>query len=145
MYQHIVVGFDGSDSSRRALKEGVRLARLGGGAEVLVTLVEEHLPKYPSAVSETTEEREAIDAYFVKLQAEAEALGAEHGVKLTVRIVTGNAPKLLCDVAKEMHADLLVIGASGRSGLWAGMLGSTADKVVDHAPCSVLVVRPWSG
>lgn len=140
MYQRIVVGFDGSDSSRRALQEAVRLGKLCG-AELLATLVEEHLPRYPSAMSETTEEREAIDTYFLALRQEAEQLAHEQEVALSVRVVAGNAPRLLCDVAKEAHADLLVIGASGRSGLWAGMLGSTADKVVDHAPCSVLVVR----
>jgi nucleotide-binding universal stress UspA family protein len=140
MYHRIVVGFDGSDSSRRALQQGVRLAKLSA-AEILVTMVEEHLPKYPSAMSETTEEREAIDTYFATLQKEAEALAREVGVPLAVRIVAGSAPKLLCDVAKETRADLLVIGASGRSGIWAGMLGGTADKVVDHASCSVLVVR----
>lgn len=143
MYHRIVVGFDGSDSSRRALQDAVRLAKLSG-AEMLVTLVEEHLPKYPSAMSETTEEREAVDTYFVTLQQEAEALGREAGVKLAVRIVAGSAPKLLCDVAKEVRADLLVIGASGRSGIWAGVLGTTAHKVAHHAPCSVLVVRAWT-
>jgi len=142
MYHRIVVGFDGSDSSRRGLQEAVRLAQLTG-AEMLVTLVEEHLPKYPSAMSETTEERETVDIYFAELSREAEALGREAGVRLGVRIVAGSAPKLLCDVAKEVRADLLVIGASGRSGLWGSVLGTTADKVVDHAPCSVLVVRKW--
>jgi nucleotide-binding universal stress UspA family protein len=142
MYHRIVVGFDGSDSSRRALLDGMRLAKLCGSA-MLVTLVEEHLPKYPSAMSETTEERETIDTYFVQLKQEAEVLGREQGVTVGVRIVAGSAPKLLCDVAREARADLLVIGASGRSGLWAGVLGTTADKVVDHAPCSVLVVRAW--
>jgi nucleotide-binding universal stress UspA family protein len=142
MYHRIVVGFDGSDSSRRGLLEALRLTKLCA-SEVLVTLVEEHLPKYPSAMSETTEEREAIDVYFVQLKQEAEALGRDQGVAVAVRIVAGSAPKLLCDVAKEARADLLVIGASGRSGLWAGVLGTTADKVVDHAPCSVLVVRAW--
>jgi len=140
MFHRIVVGFDGSDSSRRALQKGVHLAGLSG-AEVLVTLVEEHLPKYPSAMSETTEEREAVDAYFAELTKEVEALGREQGVQLGVRIAVGHSAKVLCDVTKEVRADLLVIGASGRSGLWAGVLGSTADRVVDHAPCSVLVVR----
>jgi nucleotide-binding universal stress UspA family protein len=140
VYQSIVVGFDGSDSSRRALHKAVRLAKLSG-AEMLVTMVEEHLPKYPSAMSETTEEREAVDAYFAELTKEAEALGREQGVQLGVRIAVGHSAKVLCDVTKEVRADLLVIGASGRSGLWAGVLGSTADRVVDHAPCSVLVVR----
>ena len=140
MFHRIVVGFDGSDSCRRALHKAVRLAKLSG-AEMLVTMVEEHLPKYPSAMSETTEEREAVDAYFAELTKEVEALGREQGVQLGVRIAVGHSAKVLCDVTKEVRADLLVIGASGRSGLWAGVLGSTADRVVDHAPCSVLVVR----
>jgi nucleotide-binding universal stress UspA family protein len=140
VYQSIVVGFDGSDSSRRALHKAVRLAKLSG-AEMLVTMVEEHLPKYPSAMSETTEEREAVDAYFAELTKEVETLGREQGVQLGVRVAAGHPARVLCDVTKELRADLLVIGASGRSGLWAGVLGSTADRVVDHAPCSVLVVR----
>jgi nucleotide-binding universal stress UspA family protein len=45
MYHRIVVGFDGFDSSHRALLEALRLAKLCG-SQVLVTLVEEHLPKY---------------------------------------------------------------------------------------------------
>lgn len=142
MYHRIVVGFDGSESSRQALDEAIRLARLAN-AEVLATLVQEHLPKYPGAPSEITEEREAIDRYFATLKDEARARAQAAGVALSIRVVAGNAAKLLCDVAKESRADLLVIGASGRSGLWAGVLGTTADKVVDHAPCSVLVVRRW--
>lgn len=43
--------------------------------------------------------------------------------------------------ALEVGADLLIIGHSGHSGIWGRLLGTTADKVVDHAPCSVLVVR----
>jgi nucleotide-binding universal stress UspA family protein len=140
MYHRIVVGFDGSDSSRRALQEAARLAKLSG-AEMLVTMVEEHLPKYPSAMSETTEEREGVDAYFAELTKEVETLGREQSVRLRVRVAAGHPARVLCDVTKEVRADLLVIGASGRSGLWAGVLGSTADRVVDHAPCSVLVVR----
>jgi nucleotide-binding universal stress UspA family protein len=92
MYHRIVVGFDGSDSSRRALQDAVRLAKLAG-AEILVTLVEEHLPKYPSAMSETTEEREAVDTYFVQLQREAESLGQEAGVLgTTAHKVAHHAP-----------------------------------------------------
>ncbi len=142
MYHRMLVGFDGSDSSRNALDEALRLAK-HFSSEVLAVLVQEHLPKIPGAPSETTEEREAIQRYFAKLTEEVEARGAEQGTRVQVRVVAGSAPKLLCDVAKEVRADLLVIGASGRSGLWPGLLGSTADKVVDHAPCSVLVVRRW--
>ena len=144
MYRRIAVGFDGSDSSRRALRKAITLAGCDG-AEVVAILIQEHVPRYPEVESEVTEEREAIGEYLRQLQGECEALGREAGVAVTVRMAAGNAPKLLCELTAQERADLLVIGASGRSGLWGGMLGTTADKVVDHAPCSVLVVRPTKG
>jgi len=53
----------------------------------------------------------------------------------------GHAGQVLPHYALEVGADLLIIGHSGHSGIWGRLLGTTADKVVDHAPCSVLVVR----
>jgi universal stress protein A len=44
-------------------------------------------------------------------------------------------------VAKEHKADLIIIATHGRSGLKHAFLGSTAERVVRHAPCPVLVVR----
>lgn len=141
MYHRIAVGFDGSDASRRALQAATMVGRCGD-AELVVIMIQEHVPRYPEVPSEVTEEREAIDRYFVQLKGEAETLAREAGLKVTTHLAAGNAPKLLCDMARREEADLLVIGTSGRSGLWGNVLGSTADKVVDHAPCSVLVVRP---
>jgi nucleotide-binding universal stress UspA family protein len=140
MYRKIMVGFDGSAIATRALGAALLLAKESGG-EVLVTFVQEEGPRYSDDPSEVTEEREAIKRHSLDLKREAEMRIAGAGLNATVRIVTGNAPRLLCDVAKQEGVDLLVIGHSGRSGLWGGLLGGTADKVVDHAPCSVLVVR----
>ena len=140
MYHRIAVGFDGSEVSRRALRDAAALGKLSA-AGLVVILIQEHVPKYPEMPSEVTEEREAIDRYFSQLKAEAERVAGGAGIAVVVHSVAGNPAKLLCDVAKQERADLLVIGASGRSGLWGGMLGTTADKVVDHSPCSVLVVR----
>ncbi len=46
----------------------------------------------------------------------------------------------ICDAARTLQADLVVIGSHGYSG-FDRVLGTTAAKVVNHAPCSVLVVR----
>jgi nucleotide-binding universal stress UspA family protein len=43
--------------------------------------------------------------------------------------------------AEELDADLIVIGHSGHSGVWGLFLGTTAEKVSRHAPCSILIVR----
>lgn len=53
----------------------------------------------------------------------------------------GEAGHLLCQVAKDWQADLIVVGRRGRSGLAEALLGSVSNHVVHHAPCSVLVIQ----
>ena len=54
---------------------------------------------------------------------------------------TGRAYREICDFASEIGADLIILATHGRTGLKRLMLGSTAERVVRHAPCAVLVVR----
>lgn len=47
----------------------------------------------------------------------------------------------ICNAARESDSDLIVIATHGRTGLKHVFLGSTAERVVRHAPCPVLIVR----
>ena len=53
----------------------------------------------------------------------------------------GHPAQTIVEVAKEGKFDLILVGHSGLSGVWAAFLGTTAEKVSRHAPCSVLIVR----
>lgn len=64
---------------------------------------------------------------------------ARRNPKVDVRI--GSAEEEIITVAKELPADLIVIGTHGRRGLTHFFLGSVAEKVVRTAPCPVLTVR----
>lgn len=139
MPRKIAVGFDGSDGAWKALGEAVRLVRLEK-AELWVVSIEE-LPRYPGAPSEVKEEKETADHYLQKLHKEAAALANREGVTLHTDIRMGHPARGLVDYVTEKGMDLLVLGHSGHSSLWGTFLGTTADKVVRHAPCSVLVVR----
>ncbi|ALS99799.1 universal stress protein [Lacimicrobium alkaliphilum] len=57
-----------------------------------------------------------------------------------IHVKTGMAADLIVDMAKEMGADLIVVGSHGRHGIRL-LLGSTANSVLHHAPCDVLAVR----
>lgn len=60
-------------------------------------------------------------------------------------VVTDSPGKAIIEEAERWHADLIVVGSHGR-GFWGRtFLGSTSDRVLHHAPCSVLVVRKKSG
>ncbi len=59
-------------------------------------------------------------------------------------IKRGHPSRVIVDTAKEVDADLIVLGAVGHNSFYRIVLGSTADYVANHAECSVLVVRPDS-
>lgn len=54
---------------------------------------------------------------------------------------SGRAYREICAVAQDIRADLIVLATHGRTGLKRMMLGSTAEKVIQYAPCPVVVVR----
>ncbi|PIE18412.1 MAG: universal stress protein UspA [Proteobacteria bacterium] len=60
---------------------------------------------------------------------------------MPVDIHFGSPGPLICEYAERIDAQLIVIGSHGRTGLKRIMMGSVAETVVRHAPCSVLVVR----
>ena len=139
MYARIVVGLDGSQGSRQALDKAIELARVAK-AELFLISVEE-LPRYPAAVDEINGEQRAAERFFHKAQREATARVNEAGLVAHGEIRAGHPAQVLPHYALEIGADLMVIGHSGHSAIWGRLLGTTADKIVDHVPCSVLVVR----
>jgi len=65
----------------------------------------------------------------------------EEALRGTVGVAEGAPHRALVEVAERLPADLVVLGASDRPGPLARVLGSTAERVLAHAPCPVLVVR----
>ena len=68
-------------------------------------------------------------------------MAEEAQVKLETHVVAGHPVRDIVDLARDLKADLLVVGASGHSALYDRMIGSRADRIVHLAPCPVLVVR----
>ncbi|HEY7065278.1 MAG TPA: universal stress protein [Chloroflexota bacterium] len=139
-FRKILVGFDGSPGARRALAQALRLATADGAAVEVLSVIE-HLPRYAATVSEVEETREAAARHTALLQAEVRRAADLHGLAVETVVRAGHAAKLLVDYAQAGGFDLLVLGHAGHSGVWGLFLGTTSDKVVRHAPCSVLIVR----
>lgn len=64
------------------------------------------------------------------------------GLEVEELVVHGEAASEIVRVAREKDADLIVIASHGRTGLGRFLFGSTAEAVVRHAHCPVLVVKP---
>lgn len=140
MYRRILVGFDGSDGAKAALRHAIELACRFGAELWSVSVIE--TPHWATAtVGEVDEQRRLIEEELGRLQQAARTQAAEFGLELHAVTRMGHPAQLIVQEAQRGNFDLLVIGHSGRSGVWGVFLGTTADKVVRHAPCSVLVVR----
>ncbi len=74
------------------------------------------------------------------VEATAELLQAK-GLKATTAVEWGDPKSKILDAAQQWHADLIVLGSHGRTGLERFSMGSVSDAVARHAPCSVEVVR----
>jgi nucleotide-binding universal stress UspA family protein len=133
----IVVGVDGSESSKAALRWAIRQAKLTGASVDAVTAW-----RYPAGygwtpvASELDFEGEAKSALTQAL-GEVSALDPE--VPVRPLIAEGNAAEVLLRTANG--ADLLVMGSRGHGGLASALIGSVSLNCVLHAHCPVLVLR----
>jgi nucleotide-binding universal stress UspA family protein len=65
-----------------------------------------------------------------------------YGVNLEYSIAEGRPAEAICELAQEIHADVIVMGSHSRPGMRHLFLGSVAEKVLRSAPCPVLIVHP---
>jgi len=135
---NILVGFDGSPFAERAFETALDIAALRHARLSVVAVAT--LPEPPGSVETRATIEAATQHYedaFEQLRRKAEA----RGLALETRILVGHPAEQIIRLAAEKHADLVVVGDRGRSRITQWVFGSVSRRVVNHAPCSVLVVR----
>jgi nucleotide-binding universal stress UspA family protein len=143
MYRKILVGYDGSQGAEVAILHAIMLAKSLGG-QVTAVWVHEDLVLHGPPIAEVKEEKRAADESLRILQSKIDELGHQHGIQIRFEGMFGHPAKSIVQAAEAFTADLIVLGHSGHSGLWGRLLGNTADRVSEHANCSVLIVRERS-
>lgn len=136
----IVVGVDGSDSSKDALRWAARQAQLTGAElKVVSTWYTPTMIYGPGVLPFPTDFDPEGDSRSGLGDTIRETLGDDSKVKVSTVVVEGHpAPELL---RASEGADLLVLGSRGH-GAFAGMLlGSVSEHCLAHASCPVVVVR----
>jgi len=137
VYKTIVIGLDGSDDAKAAIPAAVELARLSEGKIVIAHVVERIAGKGDVAAVHADE-----DQIKEGVAAEAERISAE-GVEASVELATvvlGGPARSIEEIAENAGADLIVVGAKGRSALGGLLLGSVPDRLMHIAKRPVLVV-----
>jgi len=134
----IIVGVDGSASSKEALKWAVRQARLTGTRVLAVAAWEiptsfGWVPPYPSDYDPAEDAKSMLESTV------GEVLGPDPDVDFSTLVLEGKASPVLTELSRS--ASLVVVGSRGH-GEFAGMLlGSVSEWLTAHAHCPVLVVR----
>lgn len=137
----VLLGFDGSAPSRRALTQAVHLAQvMGARLEVVHALAPILLAPstYSQAVADI-ERKERDEGARLLAEAVAEATAA--GVTARGTCQLGTPAELLLDLAASDEVKALVVGSRGRGAVARVLLGSVADQIVKASPKPVLVVR----
>jgi nucleotide-binding universal stress UspA family protein len=138
-FEQILVAIDGSDSSDRAFAKALELAELAK-ARLTALAIEGPLPAYAATVGEVDEVKREKDIFFTALAARARDQAREAGIELEVELRAGHAAEVISEFAATGGFDLVVLGHRGHF-LRDHLLGSTADRVAEHAPCPVMIVR----
>lgn len=141
--RRVLVPVDFSDCSHKAFRYGVLLARrFNAEITLLHVFVPDPAPLPPqTGIPEGTR----LTVEYQKKSAERFAeWRAEIVPPLRLKTVLCEAASVheeIVTTAREMKTDLVIVGNRGRTGLSRMLLGSTAEQVVRHAPCPVLVIR----
>lgn len=139
MYKRILVGFDGSEPAKRALSAALTLAKESNGEVLAVTAV--RAPEAAELEGEVDDALREADGPLGKAIGWGKQEAKRVGVSCAFRKQIGHPAELLTRIAEESRHDLLVLGRRGRSPVKHWLIGSTTDRIVDHAPCAVLIVH----
>lgn len=137
----IVVGTDLSSRAGAAVAVAAEEARLRDAVLHVVSVV----PRPTAGLDAMVPSGVVFDVADSTKAVEEQAAGEvdrlrQQGLRVELHVCSGSAADMLCKVAETVEADLIVVGNRRMQGA-SRALGSVANRVAHHAPCSVLIVR----
>jgi nucleotide-binding universal stress UspA family protein len=134
----IVVGVDGSEGGRRALRWAVaEAAHRGSAVQAVIAWRWDGIEALPPVAYTAVEERDRA-AEILRREVDELPSGDRAGVPVSEQVIEGRPGDVLTAAARA--ADLLVLGSHGHSRVWHTVLGSVSQECVRKATCPVVVV-----
>ncbi len=132
----ILIGFDGSEGSEKALN---RATMLLGEYGMMILLAVVPSPEEKTFVDSNAynflkkKAKDLINQVIINL--------SEHNFEIKGMVEQGDPASVIIDVSNRLNVDLIVLGSKGQSELGQYLIGSVANKVVQYAAKPVMVVR----
>jgi nucleotide-binding universal stress UspA family protein len=138
-YQSVLVPYDGSEFSKKALRRAAEIARTDGGRVTVLYVI----PRYEEMVEFYRSEsiRKSLKAEADKVIAEAKKIAENAGIEVQAEIREGHASDEIVAAAEKQENDLIAMGTYGWKGVSKAIMGSTTNRVIAHASCPILVVK----
>lgn len=143
LFSNVLVPFDGSAQSQKALEAAVDLVKLQPSAKLTVVhvydflriVIADSLITAPNSVNE--EQYELAEQTIQTAEKYIESLPNETHTELR----QGAPAKTIVEYAKEINSDLIVIGSRGLGSIGSVVLGSVSHNVVQHTNIPVLIIK----
>lgn len=141
LFQKILVAYDGSAHSKKALAKAKEIIELDQGVEVHIVTVTEphHVNMY--GYNFNKKYMKEIEKKNVRLLEEGRALMEPIDEVCHTKNLEGNVSYEIVDYATSQNIDLIVLGSHGTGAFKEVLLGGVSQKVMRHAKCNVLIVR----
>jgi nucleotide-binding universal stress UspA family protein len=158
MFSKILVAIDHSELGQHVFEQALALAKSTSASLILLNVLspeDEASPNppmlsgyefYPGGLSRNLGEiyQELWQNYVqreLEMLQSLERLAIAAGVDATLRQSFGSPGRIICELADELNADLIILGRRDRSSLNELIVGSVSNYVLHHAPCSVLIIH----
>lgn len=138
-YDSILLPYDGSDFSKKALERACDLSKIEGAKITALYAI----PRYEEMIGflRTDSIKDSLFQEARKIISGAEELASQHGVSIKVEVEEGHAGDNIVKTAERLHSDLIVMGSYGWRGVDKAIMGSTTERVIMNAACPILVAR----
>lgn len=139
VYKSILVPFDGSEFSKKAIVRACELSKIDN-AQVTVLYV---IPRYEEMIGffKTDSIKKSLMFEAQRIVDEAKGIASKQGVVVNTEITEGPSGEEILTTAFKLNNDLIVMGSHGWRGVSKAIMGSTAERVITNASCPILVVR----
>jgi nucleotide-binding universal stress UspA family protein len=136
VFETVVVGADGSPTAAEAVRVATELVKLSGGQLHIVTAYKPQ--QLHSAVGEEFAKSLSSGDLAQSVLADLASRARTSGVEVQTHLKDGAPADVICEVATQVKADVIVVGNKGMTGV-RRVMGSVPNSVAHQAPCAVLI------
>ncbi len=139
VYRSLLVPYDGSESSKKALHRACELSKVTEG-EITVLYV---IPRYEEMMDffKTESITKSLYQEAEKIAEGAKQIASSHGISIKAVVQEGYAEDKIIAIANTLKDDVIVMGTRGWRGVDKAIMGSTTERVINRASCPILIVR----